>query len=91
MYTISGEVILLFHEQTNAYLLRTPPNNDALRHSGGESLRWTSAIVTLYFDVELRSDKRPGTEQKTSFGEVTFDTISFPFSVFCLIPAVIVI
>ena len=50
------------------YLLNTPPNNDAFRHSGGESLLWTSATVTLYFEVELNSDNRPGTEQNTSPG-----------------------
>ena len=48
------------------YLLRTPPSRDALRHSGGASLLWTSATVTLYFDVELSSERRPGTVQKTS-------------------------
>ena len=60
------------------YLRRTPPSSDALRHSGGESLRCTSATVTLYFDVELSSDKRPGTEQNTSAGDETPEmTISF--------------
>lgn len=41
-----------------------------MRHSGGESRRWTSPTVTLYLDVELSSDSRPGTEQKTSLGFV---------------------
>lgn len=27
--------------------------------------------MTLYFDVELRRDRRPGTEQNTSFGLTT--------------------
>lgn len=49
-----------------SYLRRTPPRREALRHSGGESRRWTSPTVTLYLDVELSSDSRPGTEQKTS-------------------------
>lgn len=39
-----------------------------MRHSGGESRRCTSPTVTLYLDVELSSDSRPGTEQKTSLG-----------------------
>lgn len=42
-----------------------------MRHSGGERRLCTSATVTLYFDVELRRDRRPGTEQKTSFGFTT--------------------
>lgn len=45
---------------------RTPPSRDALRHSGGANLRWTSETETLYLAVELSSDSRPGTEQKTS-------------------------
>lgn len=49
------------------YLLNTPPNKEALRHSGGDSLLCTSPTVTLYFEVELSSDRRPGTEQNTSF------------------------
>lgn len=52
----------------STYLLSTPPNNDALRHSGGDSLLCTSATVTLYLLVDDRSDSRPGTEQKTSLG-----------------------
>lgn len=39
-----------------------------MRHSGGESRRCTSPTVTLYLDVELSKDSRPGTEQKTSLG-----------------------
>lgn len=53
------------------HLRSTPPRSDALRHSGGERRRCTSATVTLYFEVELRSDRRPGTEQKTSLGFTT--------------------
>lgn len=53
-----------------SYLRRTPPRSEALRHSGGESRRWTSPTVTLYLDVELSSESRPGTEQKTSLGFV---------------------
>lgn len=45
---------------------RTPPSRDALRHSGGWRRLWTSATVTLYLDVELSNDRRPGTEQNTS-------------------------
>lgn len=52
------------------YLRRTPPRSEALRHSGGERRRWTSATVTLYLEVELRRDRRPGTEQKRSVGEI---------------------
>lgn len=52
-------------------LRKTPPSRDALRHSGGDNLLWTSPTVTLYLDVELSRDRRPGTEQKTSFGFVT--------------------
>lgn len=54
-----------------AYLRRTPPRREALRHSGGESLLCTSPTVTLYLEVELRRDRRPGTEQNTSLGLVT--------------------
>lgn len=42
-----------------------------MRHSGGERRLCTSATVTLYFDVELRRDRRPGTEQNTSLGLTT--------------------
>lgn len=59
------------------YLLRTPPSNEAFKHSGGDSRLWTSATVTLYLDVELRSDSLPGTEQKTSLGFITAPTSSF--------------
>ena len=52
------------------YLLKTPPKREAFKHSGGDSLRWTSATVTLYLDVELSNDSLPGTEQKMSTGEV---------------------
>ena len=57
----------------------TPPSSDALRHSGGERRRCTSATVTLYLDVELRRERRPGTEQKTSVGEAMPEmTMSLP-------------
>ena len=59
------------------YLLRTPPSNEAFKHSGGDSRLWTSATVTLYLDVELRRDSLPGTEQKTSLGFITAPTSSF--------------
>lgn len=49
-------------------LRRTPPSKEALRHSGGDRRRCTSATVTLYLEVELRSERRPGTEQNTSVG-----------------------
>lgn len=55
----------------NTCRLRTPPKSDAFRHSGGDNLRCTSAIVTLYFDVLDNKLKRPGTEQNTSLGEPT--------------------
>ena len=47
---------------------KTPPSSEALRHSGGDKRRCTSATVTLYLDVELSSDSRPGTVQNTSEG-----------------------
>lgn len=53
------------------HLRSTPPSSEALRHSGGERRRCTSATVTLYFEVELRRERRPGTEQKTSLGFTT--------------------
>lgn len=53
------------------YLLRMPPSSDALRHSGGERRLFTSAIVTLYLDVELSKDSLPGTEQNRSVGFTT--------------------
>ena len=52
------------------YLRRIPPSKEALRHSGGERRRWTSATQTLYFELELSRDKRPGTLQKTSVGAI---------------------
>lgn len=54
-----------------AHLLSTPPRREAFRHSGGERRLCTSATVTLYFDVELSRDSRPGTEQNTSLGFIT--------------------
>ena len=39
-----------------------------MRHSGGERRRWTSAMVTLYLEVEDSRDSRPGVEQKISKG-----------------------
>lgn len=54
-----------------SYLLKMPPKSEALRHSGGERRLFTSAIVTLYLEVELRRDKRPGTEQNKSVGLTT--------------------
>ena len=50
-------------------LLRTPPNSEALRHSGGLRRLWTSAMVTLYLDVDERRDSLPGVEQKMSEGK----------------------
>lgn len=54
------------------HLRSTPPSREALRHSGGDRRLWTSATVTLYLEVELSRERRPGTEQNTSVG---FDTI----------------
>ena len=70
------------------YLRNTPPSNEALRHSGGDKRRCTSATVTLYFDVELRSERRPGTEQKTSVGADVkpVSIICLPGSIFGRIP-----
>lgn len=48
-----------------------PPKSEAFRHSGGERRLFTSAMVTLYLEVELRRDKRPGTEQNKSVGLTT--------------------
>ena len=58
------------------YLLKTPPSNEALRHSGGDNLRWTSAIVTLYFDVDDKRDNLPGVEQKISIGNLELICLS---------------
>lgn len=58
-------------EPALSYLLRIPPKSEALRHSGGERRLFTSAMVTLYLEVELRRDKRPGTEQNKSVGLTT--------------------
>lgn len=49
-----------------ANLLKMPPRIEALRHSGLNNLLRTSPTVTLYLGVELRSERRPGTWQKTS-------------------------
>lgn len=54
-----------------ADLRSMPPSREALRHSGGDSLLFTSAMVTLYLEVELSSDRRPGTEQNRSVGFTT--------------------
>lgn len=48
------------------YLLSIPPSTEAFKHSGWDSRLLTSSTVTLYFWVELRSERRPGTRQKTS-------------------------
>lgn len=50
------------------HLRRTPPSREALRHSGGDRRRCTSPTVTLYLELELSRERRPGTEQKTSAG-----------------------
>lgn len=60
--------ILIFFK---THRLRTPPNRDAFKHSGGDNLLCTSPTVTLYFEVELRRESRPGTLQKTSLGVET--------------------
>ena len=72
-----------------SYRLRTPPSRDAFRHSGGASLLCTSATVTLYFDVELNNDKRPGTEQNTSAGVVTIAKPSLLLISRALIPKIL--
>lgn len=44
--------------------------------------------MTLYFDVELRSESRPGTEQKTSLGDTAPEmTISLLLSCLGRMPA----
>ena len=60
-------------------LLSTPPSSEALRHSGGDNLLWTSAMVTLYLLVEDSSDSRPGVEQKMSVGSVAMMPESLVF------------
>ena len=52
----------------HSHLLRTPPSREAFKHSGCDSRLRISPTVTLYFDVELRSDSLPGTQQNTSDG-----------------------
>ena len=42
--------------------------------------------MTLYFDVELNKDKRPGTEQNTSAGVVTIANPSLLLISLALIP-----
>lgn len=67
----------------HTHRLRTPPRSDAFRHSGGERRRCTSPTVTLYLDVELSSERRPGTLQNTSEGADAPDsTMSLLFSLF---------
>lgn len=60
------------HKELGPHLRKTPPSSDAFRHSGGNRRLCTSATVTLYLEVELSKERRPGTEQKTSVG---LDTI----------------
>jgi hypothetical protein len=50
------------------YLLSTPPRSEAFKHSGGDSLLWTSPTVTLYLLVLDNKLSLPGTEQNTSLG-----------------------
>lgn len=61
--------LIFWYTCRTAYLLKTPPSNEAFKHSGGDRRRWTSATVTLYFEVELSRDRRPGTVQKMSTGQ----------------------
>lgn len=56
---------------------KIPPRSEAFRHSGGDKRRWTSPTVTLYLELELRRDRRPGTWQKTSPWVIR--PIVFPF------------
>lgn len=65
-----GSKVQCRYDWAMTYRLSTPPNNDAFKHSGGESRRCTSAIVTLYLEVLDSRLSRPGTEQKTSLGDV---------------------
>lgn len=60
-----------------------------MRHSGGERRLCTSPTVTLYLDVELSSERRPGTLQNTSEGaDAPDNTMSLLFSLLRgLIPA----
>ena len=44
--------------------------------------------MTLYFDVELNRDKRPGTEQNTSAGVVTIANPSLLLMSLALIPKI---
>ena len=62
---------LQYQKTPLSYLLKMPPKSEALRHSGGERRLFTSAMVTLYLEVELRRDRRPGTEQNKSVGLTT--------------------
>ena len=64
--SLSSLVLNIFPPSLDFALLRTPPSKEALRHSGGDNLLWTSAIVTLYLEVEDNRDRRPGVEQKIS-------------------------
>ena len=66
-------MMLKYYGERNIKLLlcnlrRTPPSSEALRHSGDERRLWTSATDTLYLDVELSRDSRPGTVQNSSPG-----------------------
>lgn len=56
-------------QESQTHLRSTPPRREAFKHSGGDSRRCTSAMVTLYFDVLDRRLRRPGTAQNTSLGE----------------------
>lgn len=73
LQTTSDEIKIVSHSSCSlqTHRLKTPPSSEAFRHSGGDSRRCTSPTVTLYLDVELRSDRRPGTEQNTSVGEAS--------------------
>lgn len=59
------------------YLRKTPPSKEAFKHSGDDNLRSTSPTLTLYFEVELSKDKRPGTWQKTELGDISQSPLLF--------------
>lgn len=70
IYTIWIHMCTYMHmyryRYTCANLLKMPPKTDALRHSGWESRLLTSSTVTLYFCVDERRERRPGTRQNMS-------------------------
>ena len=68
VWSVRVRVIRIRVRAAGTHLRIMPPSREAFRHSGGASLRRTSATLTLYFEFEASRERRPGTLQKRSEG-----------------------